>query len=272
MLLIIMKTSIEIKETVKAKYNQIAEENASCCGSEIACIGESYDHLEGHVDDADLNLGCGLPTEYAGIKEGDTVVDLGSGAGNDAFVARAIVGGSGRVIGIDMAEVMHEKAIANADKLGYDNVEFRLGEIESIPLESEAADVVISNCVLNLVPDKKRAFAETFRILKTGAHFSISDVVIKGEIPDMLRQQAALYVGCVGGAIGRDEYIDIVKEAGFKDVKIAKEREIVITDEILDTYLNDEERALFETSEVGIYSVTVNATKPEKSCCGPECC
>ena len=269
-----MKTSIEIKETVKAKYNEIAKQRSGCCGegSDIACIGESYDHLEGHVDDADLNLGCGLPTEYAGIKEGDTVVDLGSGAGNDAFIARAIVGETGRVIGVDMAEVMHERAIANAEKLGYKNVEFHLGEIESIPLENDTADVVVSNCVFNLVPSKKGAFEETFRILKPGAHFSIADVVVKGNLPQQLREQAELYVGCVSGAIDREEYIDIVHAAGFEDVKIVKEREIKMTDELLDAYLNDEEKALLLSTDIGIYSITVNATKPAKNCCGPDCC
>ena len=269
-----MKTSIEIKETVKAKYNEIAKLRAGCCGegSDIACIGESYDHLEGHVEDADLNLGCGLPTEYAGIKEGDTVVDLGSGAGNDAFIARAIVGDSGRVIGVDMAEVMHERAIANAQKLGYNNVEFHLGEIENIPLANEMADVVVSNCVFNLVPSKKGAFEETYRILKPGAHFSIADVVVKGDLPPQLREQAELYVGCVSGAIDREEYLDIVHNAGFENVKVVKEREIKLTDELLDTYLNDKEKALLLSAEIGIYSITVNATKPAKACCGPDCC
>lgn len=260
-----MKTSIEIKETVKAKYNEIAKESTGCCGGgcEVVSIGESYDHLEGHVDDADLNLGCGLPTEYAGIKPGNTVVDLGSGAGNDAFIARAIVGESGRVIGVDMAEIMHERAIANAQKLGYENVEFYLGEIENIPLANNTADVVVSNCVFNLVPSKKGAFEETYRILKPGAHFSIADVVVQGELPPQLREQAELYVGCVSGAIDKDEYLDIVREAGFENVKIVKEREITLTQELLDTYLNDEEKALLESSKIGIYSITVNATKPQ---------
>jgi SAM-dependent methyltransferase len=269
-----MKTSTEIKETVKAKYNAIAEENTSCCGDScgVVSIGESYDNLEGHVDDADLNLGCGLPTEYAGIKEGDTVVDLGSGAGNDAFIARAIVGESGRVIGVDMADVMHQRAIDNARKLGYDNVEFKLGEIENIPLPDETANVVVSNCVFNLVPSKKGAFDETFRILKPGAHFSIADVVIRGNLPPQLREQAELYVGCVSGAIDKDEYLEIVRNAGFEDVKVVKEREIKLTEELLDAYLNDEEKALIKSSQIGIYSITVNATKPGGVCCAPDCC
>ncbi len=269
-----MKSSIEIKETVKAKYNKIAKESTGCCGrgSDVVCIGESYDHLDGHVPDADLNLGCGLPTEYAEIAEGDTVIDLGSGAGNDAFIARAIVGDTGRVIGVDMAEVMHERAIKNAEKLGYNNVEFRLGEIENIPVADETADVVVSNCVFNLVPSKKSAFDETFRILKPGAHFSIADVVVQGELPTQLREQAELYVGCVSGAIDKEEYLDIVRQAGFENVTIVKEREIALTQELLDAYLNEEEKALIHSSEIGIYSITVNATKPEEKCCGPDCC
>jgi arsenite methyltransferase len=269
-----MKTSSEIKETVKEKYNLIAAENTSCCGGgcEVVSIGESYDHLEGHVDNADLNLGCGLPTEYAGIEEGNTVVDLGSGAGNDAFIARAIVGESGHVIGVDMAEVMHKRSVENATKLGYDNVEFLLSEIESNPLPDDTADVVVSNCVFNLIPSKKNAFEETYRILKPGAHFSISDIVIRGELPVQLREQAELYVGCVSGAIRKEEYLDIVRNAGFKEINIVKEREIELTQELLDAYLNEEEKSLLKSTEIGIYSITVNATKPDKSRDGNDCC
>jgi len=235
-------------------------------------IGESYDNLEGHVDDADLNLGCGLPTEYAGIKAGNTVVDLGSGAGNDAFVARAVVGKSGRVIGVDMAEVMHKRAVENAIKMGYDNVEFLLAEIESIPLPDDTADVVVSNCVFNLIPSKKAAFEETYRILKPGAHFSIADIVIRGTIPAQLREQAELYVGCMSGAIDKDEYLDLVHNAGFENIEVVKEREIELTQELLDAYLNKEEKALLKSTDIGIFSITVNATKPQKECCGSDCC
>ena len=156
--------------------------------------------------------------------------------------------------------------------LVYKNVEFHLGEIESIPLENDTADVVVSNCVFNLVPSKKGAFEETFRILKPGAHFSIADVVVKGNLPPQLRQQAELYVGCVSGAIDREEYLDIVQAAGFEDVKIVKEREIKMTDELLDAYLNEEEKALLLSTDIGIYSITVNATKPGEAGCGPDCC
>ena len=184
-----------LKEIVKEKYGSIAdqsrEQNASsCCGASCGCdtldasiMAEDYSKLKGYVPDADLGLGCGLPTEFALIKEGDTVVDLGSGAGNDAFVARSIAGANGKVIGIDMTEKMISKARTNAEKLGFNNVEFRLGDIEDMPLSDAIADVVVSNCVLNLVPDKVKAFAEVFRVLKPGGHFSVSDIVLEGDFP-----------------------------------------------------------------------------------------
>ncbi len=260
------KSTVDIKQIVKDKYNKIAEQGDGCC-DDISCIKESYDKVDGHFEDADLDLGCGLPTEYAGIKPGDTVVDLGSGAGNDVFIARRETGDSGKVIGIDMAESMHSKALANLSKLGYDNVEFRLGEIEDIPLRDGAADVVVSNCVFNLVPSKEQAFAETFRILKPGGHFSIADVVIRGEMPEELREQAELYVGCVSGAININEYLEIIRKAGFEDIKVAKERQIELSDELLDTYLDEGGKDKIRRSEVGIFSVTVNATKPQPSSC-----
>ncbi|MFZ6010622.1 MAG: arsenite methyltransferase, partial [Bacteroidota bacterium] len=186
-----METSEQLKQLVKEKYGQIAdqsrEENASsccgagCCGTtDEAVMAEDYSKLQGYVADADLGLGCGLPTEFAHIKAGDVVIDLGSGAGNDAFVARSIVGDAGKVIGVDFTERMIEKARINAAKLGFNNVEFRFGDIENIPVTENEAHVVVSNCVLNLVPNKSRAFSETYRILKPGGHFSVSDIVLKG--------------------------------------------------------------------------------------------
>lgn len=261
------KSTVEIKAIVKDKYNKIAEQGDGCCG-DISCIKESYDTVEGHFEDADLDLGCGLPTEYAGIEKGHTVVDLGSGAGNDVFIARRETGDTGRVIGIDMAESMHEKAQANLAKLGYDNVEFRLGEIEDIPLRDNVADVVVSNCVFNLVPSKENAFAETFRILKPGGHFSIADVVIRGDMPEGLQEQAELYVGCVSGAMDADQYLEVIRNAGFVDINVAKERPIELTDELLDTYLDEKGKEAIRNAEIGIFSVTVNATKPQSgSCC-----
>lgn len=278
-----MNPSEQQKAIVKEKYGQIAgqskEQNeSSCCGATCGCatvdytvMAENYTTLQGYVADADLGLGCGLPTEFAGIKTGDTVVDLGSGAGNDAFVARAIAGESGKIIGIDFTEKMIEKARTNASKLGLTNVEFRQGDIENMPLASEVADVVVSNCVLNLVPDKQKAFAETFRILKKGGHFSVSDIVLTGELPQGLQQSAEMYAGCVSGAIQKQDYLRIIEKAGFTNITIQKEKRIVLPEEILKDYLTPEEAGAFDESNQGIFSITVYAEKPE-SCCAPGCC
>lgn len=286
-----MKTDNELKQLVKEKYTQIAlqskEENeTSCCGASCGCstdsgyrndtvvMAEDYSKLQGYVSGADLGLGCGLPTEYAQIKEGDTVLDLGSGAGNDCFVARSIAGESGKVIGVDMTEVMIEKAKRNAEKLGFTNVEFRLGEIEDLPLASNRVDVVVSNCVLNLVPNKENAFKETFRVLKPGGHFSISDIVLAGQLPEGLQQDAAMYAGCVSGAIQKDEYLEIIHKAGFVNIQVQKQRRITLPDEILLQYISPEGVETFKNSGTGIFSVTVYAEKPQPSCCTPGtgCC
>ncbi|MGE0077806.1 MAG: arsenite methyltransferase [Bacteroidales bacterium] len=263
----------DIKQTVKEKYSQIAmqskqENQSSCCGSTGCCsdvdysiFSENYTQVNGYNADADLGLGCGIPTAYVSIKEGDTVVDLGSGAGNDCFVARAIVGEYGKVIGIDMTEAMIAKARENARKLNYSNVEFLLGDIEDMPISVKVADVVISNCVLNLVPNKQRAFTEIYRILKNGGRFSISDVVIKGELPIKIKQVAEMYAGCVAGAIDKDEYLRIIERSGFVDVKIQKEKQITIPDEIMLNFLSESELNSFKKAGAGIYSITVNGTK-----------
>lgn len=270
-----MSADKEIKEMVKEKYGAIAMQSkqknqSSCCGSGTSCgcsdadfsvMAEDYAKLPGYVPDADLALGCGLPTEYASIKPGDSVVDLGSGAGNDCFVARSIVGETGRVIGIDMTEAMIEKARANANKLGFKNVEFRLGDIEAMPIDNDTADVVVSNCVMNLVPDKPKAFAETFRILKRGGHFSISDIVLQGELPENLRREATLYAGCIGGASQKEEYLRIIKEAGFVNIKVQKEQGIEIPGEILSSVLSHEQLKQLKKNPVGVFSVTVYAEK-----------
>lgn len=278
-----MNTPEKIKEVVKEKYSAVAlqskEQNeTSCCGTtcctvDYAVFAENYKNLEGYNADADLGLGCGLPTEFALIKEGDTVVDLGSGAGNDCFIARAIVGDKGKVIGLDMTEAMIEKARNNAEKLGFNNVEFRLGEIESMPIAVNRADVVVSNCVLNLVPNKQKAISETFRILKPGGHFSISDVVLIGELPEGLKNVAEMYTGCVSGAIQKEEYINIIKEAGFKNVVIQKEKNIILPDDILTNYLTSDQIKDFKASGTGVYSITVYAEKPAaEPCCDSGCC
>jgi SAM-dependent methyltransferase len=277
-----MKTSEDLKQIVKEKYSQIAlqskEQNeTSCCGSgccttDVATImSDDYTKLKGYNPDADLGLGCGLPTEFARIKKGDIVLDLGSGAGNDCFVARAMTGESGKVIGVDMTEAMIEKARTNTEKLGFNNVEFRLGEIESLPIGPNRVDVVVSNCVLNLVPDKSKAFKEISRVLKPGGHFSISDVVIEGVLPGNLKQASEMYAGCVAGALQKEEYMSIIKGAGFENISIQKEKVITIPDDILQAYLSKEELLSYKNSGIGIYSITVYAEKA-KECCGTDCC
>ncbi len=266
-------TDRQLKDMVKEKYSQIAlqtkETNeTSCCGSggcstdNFTIMSEDYTNLKGYVADADLGLGCGLPTEFALLKPGNTVIDLGSGAGNDAFVARSIVGETGRVIGIDMTDAMIEKAVINAKKLNFSNVEFRLGDIENIPVDSNTADVVVSNCVMNLVPNKQKAFSETFRILKSGGHFSISDTVLVGEIPASLKSVAEMYAGCVSGAQQKDDYLKTITESGFVNLTLQKEREIHIPNEILIQYLSVDQLRELKSKKVGIFSITVYAEKP----------
>lgn len=271
----------DLKNLVKEKYGQIASQDkernlASCCGSTgcgdvYSIMAEDYNQLEGYNPDADLGLGCGLPTEFAAIKPGDTVVDLGSGAGNDCFVARRLTGASGKVIGIDFTEAMIEKARSNAEKVGFNNVEFRFGDIEKMPLTSNVADVVISNCVLNLVPDKQKVFAEIFRVLKPGAHFSISDIVLEKELPQGLLQAAEMYAGCIAGAINKNQYLEIIANAGFTDITVQKEKQIQVPEEILADYLDADAIKNAKASGLGIASITVYAKKPVcepgKGCC-----
>lgn len=277
-----MDTHDQIKEMVKQKYSEIAlqdqEVNASsCCGSggcstEVYNImNDEYSHLEGYNPDADLKLGCGLPTEYAKIKQGDTVVDLGSGAGNDCFVARHETGETGKIIGIDFTQAMIDKARANAEKRNFNNVEFRLGDIENIPVSANVADVVVSNCVMNLVPNKPKAFGEVYRILKPGGHFSISDIVLTGELPERIKNAAEMYAGCVASAIQKNDYLNIIQEAGFENVKLQKEKAIIIPEDILKNYLNEDEIALYNSNKNIIYSITVYGEK-QKECCSPGCC
>lgn len=273
----------DIKQIVKDKYSEIArqtkEQNAaSCCGATSCCsvvdysvFSESYDKLEGYTPDADLGLGCGLPTEYAGIQSGNSVLDLGSGAGNDCFVARALVGDSGYVAGIDFTEAMIEKARENARKLGYTNVDFIQGDIENIPVRFGVVDVVISNCVLNLVPDKPKAFSEIFRVLKQGGHFCISDVVLEGKLPEGLKADATMYAGCVSGALPKDEYLAIIDEAGFINIEVKKEKKIDLPEELLLNYMSAEELDKFKNGETGIFSITFTGKKPEGCGCGCSC-
>lgn len=273
----------DIKQIIKEKYGEIAkqtkEQNApSCCGT-VSCgsvvdysvFSEKYDSLQGYNPDADLGLGCGLPTEYAGIQPGNSVLDLGSGAGNDCFVARALVGDDGYVAGIDFTEAMIDKARENARKLGFSNVDFIQGDIEDIPVRFGVVDVVISNCVLNLVPDKPKAFNEIFRVLKQGGHFCISDVVLQGELPVGLKEDAIMYAGCVSGALPREEYLRIIEETGFVNIDVKKEKKIDLPDELLLLYISATELEKFKSGEKGIFSITVTGKKPEGCGCGCSC-
>lgn len=273
-----MKSNQELRNLVKDKYSSIAKSQAeNCCGDtsclEYSFIGDDYQGKEGYDSQADLGLGCGVPTEYAKIAPGDTVVDLGSGAGNDAFVARAETGEQGTVVGIDFSEEMIRRAQENVKRLGYDNIQFRHGDIEDIPLADKSSDVVISNCVFNLVPDKESAFRETFRILKPGGHFSISDVVVEGDIPAELKEQAELYAGCVSGAIDLRNYLGVIEDAGFEDINISKKRQITLPESLVDSLLDDEQKKVYEKSQFGIFSVTVFGRRPKtEECCTGPCC
>lgn len=267
-----MNSSEEVKELVRKKYNKIAlqskETNESfCCGSGCCSddahniMSEEYSALKGYNADADLGLGCGVPTQFANIKDGDTVIDLGSGAGNDAFIARAEAGANGKVIGVDFSEAMISKARINAEKLAYNNIEFRQGEIEHLPASDDSTDVIISNCVLNLVPDKARAFSEIYRVLKPGGHFSISDIVLSGELPEAIIGASEMYTGCISGGLQMETYLKIIKDSGFQNLAIQKEKVVQIPDDILVKYISKEEIDEYKKSGAGIYSITLYAEK-----------
>ena len=305
----ITSTDASLKQLVRETYGAIADQSrernaASACGCGPACCGplddatimaDDYSQLAGYVADADLGLGCGLPTQFAQIKPGDTVIDLGSGAGNDCFVARHETGPAGKVIGIDFTEAMISRARKNADARGFNNVEFRVGDIENMPVADNTANVVVSNCVLNLVPNKPNVVADIFRVLKPGGHFSISDIVLLRDLPANLKRPAELYSGCITGAIHRDEYLNIIAETGFVNVIVQKEKPIILPDTFLAEYLTADEIASYRAVSTGIVSVTVYAEKPatdqpttvekpagqvaavantaaEEACCAPGCC
>ncbi|GHB88096.1 arsenite methyltransferase [Persicitalea jodogahamensis] len=295
-------TEQELKEIVRKKYAEIATGSnsvlnaASCCGATTASqevyniMTDDYDAVEGYTAEADLGLGCGLPTQFAKIQKGDVVIDLGSGAGNDAFVARHETGPEGKVIGIDFTEEMIARARQNAETRGLHNVEFRQGDIEQMPVGDAVADVIVSNCVLNLVPNKRQVFAEIFRVLKPGGHFSISDIVLNGELPEKLRSAAEMYAGCVSGAIQKNEYLTMAAAAGFENLTVQKQKAIFIPDDILSEYISTGEIAAFRQGTDQIESITLFASKPGgpkkpalemlnqvtaeagESCCGPDCC
>ena len=262
----------KLKEIVKERYSKIAEQEkelnaSSCCGATPSSnkvyniMMDDYSDSRGYVEEADLGLGCGLPTAFAKIKKGDVVVDLGSGAGNDCFVARHETGAEGKVIGIDFTPKMIEKARSNAEKMGFHNVEFRQGDIDNMPINNSVADVIVSNCVLNLVPDKKKVISEIHRVLKPGGHFSISDVVLVGELPSALKDDAEMYAGCVAGAIQKETYLHLIQDEGFVNVQVQKEKPIVIPEDILSKYLTADQIDAFNHEGAGIFSITVYAEK-----------
>ncbi len=267
------RTDDEIRENVRQKYAEIVSKKGDCCApagcdgdgetiDNFSMIGDAYDGAEGYVADADYNLGCGLPVEHADISVGDTVLDLGAGAGLDAFIARRVVGENGQVIGVDMTAEMVAKARENAKKMSYDNVDFRLGEIEHMPVETGSVDVVVSNCVLNLVPDKEQAFAEIYRVLKPGAHFCISDIVASQTLPDWTQKVAALYVGCVSGAIAQADYLKLIADSGFEAVEIKLSRRIEIPREIIAEAASQDQIAEAAGKDLHVLSITVTGKKP----------
>ena len=281
-----MQTEQELKEIVKQKYGEIALQDketnqSSCCGSGCCStdvyniMTDDYSELEGYNADADLGLGCGLPTQFAKIEKGDVVIDLGSGAGNDAFIARHETGDTGQVIGIDFTPAMIERARKNAEVRGFTNVEFRQGDIENMPVAGNTADVIVSNCVLNLVPNKSGVVKEIYRALKPGGHFSISDIVLEGELPKEIQEAAEMYAGCVAGAIQKQDYLELIRTNGFENITVQKDKPIIVPDDILKQYLSEEQLQAFKQSGTGIRSITVYAEKPvneKKACCGSDCC
>ena len=271
----------EIKKVVREGYAKVAKkgrsccepEEKSCCGSEVdeetvsKAIGYTKEELDSLPEGADLGLGCGNPVALASIKEGDTVVDLGSGAGIDCFLAAKKVGENGKVIGVDMTPEMIDKARENAEKGDFDNVEFRLGEIEHLPVADNTADLIISNCVINLAPDKSKVFGEAFRVLKPGGSLMVSDIVLLKPLPDYLKT-ADMYTGCVAGAMLRDEYIQTIKDAGFEKIDIIDEvgmrAEVVTGDPDSQKILKDQKITLEEAADAvgSIVSIKVYAVKP----------
>ena len=265
----------KLKEFVKQRYNDLALSTkasvSECCckpltsaapsGKVFSIMSEDYSQLKGYEPDADLGAGCGLPTQYARIQKGDTVIDLGSGAGNDCFIAREETGESGHVIGIDFAPNMLERARTNTKKRGFTNVEFIEGDIEHLPLKDKTADVIVSNCVLNLLPRKDKIFKEIYRVLKPGGHFCISDIVLKGIFPKEFTDNAAMYAGCIASAIQHDDYLSEIEKAGISDIIIERTKTIIIPDEVLQEHLDETTINKYKTDNVGIYSITVTGKR-----------
>lgn len=275
-----MKTE-DIRKYVRDRYAGIAKQGGSCCGPSECCgtadpaeeasgrIGYSEEEMNAVPQGANLGLGCGNPTALASLRAGETVLDLGSGAGFDCFLAAERVGQSGKVIGVDMTPEMIEKARGNARKGGYDNVEFRLGEIEHLPAANDSVDIVISNCVINLSPAKDKAFAEACRVLKPGGRAMISDIVLTGDLPESVAQSLAAYAGCIAGAIRKEEYLRLMEAAGFQDVQVVQESRFEIAENEIDAYarsiagnFNVPPEAVREAAR-SVLSVQVFGRKPE---------
>ncbi|MRS11884.1 MAG: arsenite methyltransferase [Actinobacteria bacterium] len=278
-----MHNDDSIREAVRDRYAEHAVKRTSCCGSGSSCCSSSvsagtavpegaYDvaDLSALPDDANLGLGCGNPLAMESLAHGETVVDLGSGGGIDCFLAARKVGPTGRVIGIDMTPEMIALARRNAERGGYDNVEFRLSEVESMPLEDDTADIVISNCVINLVPDKRRAFAEAFRVTRPGGRISVSDIVTTEALPELARKSVAAYVACLGGASTLNDYLGAVRDAGYRQVEVVSDVAYAMDDEEADALAEAFRFDLpegFDDDEVRriaklFHSVTVHAVKP----------
>ena len=270
----------DVKKSVRDGYGKIARSAGSCClpsapccgsGQEVALIskeiGYSEEDLKNVPDGANLGLGCGNPVALASLREGETVVDLGSGAGFDCFLAARQVGESGRVIGVDMTPEMLDKARENARKGSFGNVEFRLGEIENLPVADNTADMIISNCVINLSPDKSRVFQEAFRILKPGGRLMVSDIVLLQPLPEIIKESVAAYIGCVAGADRKEDYLSAIKKAGFQDVRIIDETLFPIQDIISHPAAKDviadvdQRRQIAEALSTGVASIKVSAVK-----------
>ena len=272
----------EIKKKVREGYAKIAKKESSCCTPVSSCcgsadlaqtisknIGYTDEELESIPEGANLGLGCGNPVALASLAEGETVLDLGSGAGFDCFLAANRVGKEGRVIGVDMTPEMIEKARENAQKGNYQNVEFRLGEIENIPAADNSVNVVISNCVINLSPDKSRVFQEAFRVLKLGGRLMVSDIVLLKELPEFIRDSITAYVGCISGAMVKDDYIEAIKKAGFREVRIMDETffpiEYIANDPTAKAIINKMNIPSEEIKDIAnsVLSIKVQGIKPK---------
>jgi ubiquinone/menaquinone biosynthesis C-methylase UbiE len=269
----------KVKKIVRNRYAKVAKTNGSCCASNVSCcsaptseqvskmIGYSEEEMNSVPEGANLGLGCGNPTALASLKEGEIVLDLGSGAGFDCFLAAKKVGKKGKVIGVDMTPEMLDKARANAEKGNYTNVEFRLGEIENLPVADNSVDVIISNCVINLAPNKKRVFEEAFRVLAPNGRITVSDIVLLKELPESVQKNVEAYAGCIAGAEIKDKYLELIRKAGFKEVKVLDEKtyplEYIISEDTFKEAIDKLSMTQEELKETAnsVVSVKVSAIK-----------